>query len=102
MPEAGLAPWVDVDPAALLTGADAAWADRPELARPVRFAVGVALAAVWRHAGVTPPLSSAPATARSLPRTWRACCPCPTPPARWRWAAPPPAAWTTTASAPPW
>ncbi|MEV4695877.1 type I polyketide synthase, partial [Micromonospora echinospora] len=49
-----LAPWVDVDPAALLTGADAAWADRPELARPVRFAVGVALAAVWRHAGVTP------------------------------------------------
>ncbi|MFV2116698.1 type I polyketide synthase [Micromonospora sp. LOL_025] len=49
-----LAPWVDVDPAALLTGADAAWAERPELARPVLFAVGVALAAVWRHAGLTP------------------------------------------------
>ncbi|RLK24971.1 acyl transferase domain-containing protein [Micromonospora sp. M71_S20] len=49
-----LAPWVDVDPAALLTGTDAAWAERPELARPVLFAVGVALAAVWRHAGLTP------------------------------------------------
>ncbi|MGC4790541.1 type I polyketide synthase [Micromonospora sp. DT178] len=49
-----LAPWVDVDPAALLTGADASWAERPELARPVLFAVGVALAAVWRHAGLTP------------------------------------------------
>ncbi|WP_435233659.1 type I polyketide synthase [Micromonospora aurantiaca (nom. illeg.)] len=49
-----LAPWVDVDPAALLTGADASWGERPELARPVLFAVGVALAAVWRHAGVTP------------------------------------------------
>ncbi|MFG1778105.1 type I polyketide synthase [Micromonospora sp. NPDC049048] len=49
-----LAPWIDVDPAALVTGADPSWADRPELARPVLFAVGVALAAVWRHAGVTP------------------------------------------------
>ncbi|MDT0527730.1 SDR family NAD(P)-dependent oxidoreductase [Micromonospora sp. DSM 115977] len=49
-----LAPWVDVDPAALLTGADASWGERPELARPVLFAVGVALAAVWRHAGLTP------------------------------------------------
>ncbi|MEU9510858.1 type I polyketide synthase [Micromonospora sp. NPDC048170] len=49
-----LAPWLDVDPAALLTGADASWTDRPELAQPVLFAVGVALAAVWRHAGVTP------------------------------------------------
>ncbi|MEW2378349.1 type I polyketide synthase [Micromonospora sp. NPDC047812] len=49
-----LAPWVDVDPAGLLTGADASWAARPELARPVLFAVGVALAAVWRHAGLTP------------------------------------------------
>ncbi|MGK5517872.1 type I polyketide synthase [Micromonospora sp. URMC 107] len=49
-----LAPWLDVDPAALLTGADASWTERPELARPVRFAVGVALAAVWRHAGLTP------------------------------------------------
>ena len=49
-----LAPWLDVDPAALLTGADTSWTDRPELAQPVLFAVGVALAAVWRHAGVTP------------------------------------------------
>ncbi|MFF3866354.1 type I polyketide synthase [Micromonospora sp. NPDC001898] len=49
-----LAPWLDVDPAALLTGADRSWVDRPELAQPVAFAVGVALAAVWRHAGVTP------------------------------------------------
>ncbi|WP_327028046.1 SDR family NAD(P)-dependent oxidoreductase [Micromonospora sp. NBC_01740] len=49
-----LAPWVDVDPAALLTGADASWGERPALARPVLFAVGVALAAVWRHAGLTP------------------------------------------------
>ncbi|WP_326564148.1 type I polyketide synthase [Micromonospora peucetia] len=49
-----LAPWLDVDPAALLTGADTSWRDRPELAQPVLFAVGVALAAVWRHAGVTP------------------------------------------------
>nr|WP_320068445.1 SDR family NAD(P)-dependent oxidoreductase [Micromonospora sp. RTGN7] len=49
-----LAPWLDVDPAALLTGADRSWADRPELAQPVAFAAGVALAAVWRHAGVAP------------------------------------------------
>ncbi|MEH1102164.1 type I polyketide synthase [Micromonospora sp. CPCC 205561] len=49
-----LAPWVDVDPAVLLTGSDRSWAERPELARPVLFAVGVALAAVWRHAGLTP------------------------------------------------
>ncbi|MGK5673962.1 type I polyketide synthase [Micromonospora sp. URMC 106] len=49
-----LAPWLDVDPAALLTGADTSWTGRPEVARPVLFAVGVALAAVWRHAGLTP------------------------------------------------
>ncbi|MEU4645068.1 type I polyketide synthase [Micromonospora sp. NPDC023814] len=49
-----LAPWLDVDPAALLTGADPSWVERPELARPVLFAVAVALAAAWRHAGVIP------------------------------------------------
>ena len=49
-----LAPWVDVDPAALLTSADASWGEQPELARPVLFAVGWRSPPIWRHAGLAP------------------------------------------------
>ena len=49
-----------------------------ELARPVLFAVGVALAAVWRHCRGVPRRRGhrGRATARSWPPTWRGCCPC--------------------------
>ncbi|WP_433073799.1 type I polyketide synthase [Dactylosporangium sp. CA-052675] len=49
-----LAPWLDVDIAGLLTGDDTDWLDRVEVVQPVLFAVGVALARVWEHAGVRP------------------------------------------------
>ncbi|MFI2652831.1 type I polyketide synthase [Micromonospora fulviviridis] len=49
-----LAPYLDVDPVAVLTGTDESWLDRVEVVQPVLWAVGVALAAVWRAAGVVP------------------------------------------------
>ncbi|WP_433073797.1 type I polyketide synthase [Dactylosporangium sp. CA-052675] len=49
-----LTPWLDVDIAGLLTGDDTDWLDRVEVVQPVLFAVGVALARVWEHAGVRP------------------------------------------------
>ncbi|MEU6075143.1 type I polyketide synthase [Micromonospora sp. NPDC047074] len=49
-----LARWIDVDLVAVLTGDDESWLERSEIAQPVMFAVGVALAAVWQHVGVTP------------------------------------------------
>ncbi len=49
-----LAPWVELDVAALLTGRDEAWLDRVELVQPALWAVGVSLAAVWRQVGVAP------------------------------------------------
>ncbi|MFI6825039.1 type I polyketide synthase [Micromonospora sp. NPDC050187] len=49
-----LAPHLDVDLVAVLTGDDESWLDRVEVVQPVLWAVGVALAAVWRHAGVVP------------------------------------------------
>ncbi|WP_413775680.1 type I polyketide synthase [Micromonospora sp. RTGN7] len=48
------APYLDVDIASVLTGADESWLDRVEILQPVLFAVGMALAQVWRQAGVTP------------------------------------------------
>ncbi|MEU6075138.1 type I polyketide synthase [Micromonospora sp. NPDC047074] len=52
--QAALAPHLDVDLVAVLTGDDESWLDRVEVVQPVLFAVGVALAAVWRAAGVVP------------------------------------------------
>ncbi|WP_212818399.1 type I polyketide synthase [Polymorphospora rubra] len=52
--ERALAPWVDVDLVSVLTGDDESWLERVEVVQPVLFAVGVALAAVWKQAGVTP------------------------------------------------
>ncbi|MGW4155426.1 type I polyketide synthase [Micromonospora chersina] len=52
--QAALAPYLDVDLTSVLTGADEAWLDRVEVVQPVLWAVGVALAAVWRAAGVVP------------------------------------------------
>ncbi|MER7992805.1 type I polyketide synthase [Micromonospora chalcea] len=49
-----LAPYLDVDLVSVLTGDDESWLDRVEVVQPVLWAVGVALAAVWQHAGVTP------------------------------------------------
>ncbi|WP_344143113.1 type I polyketide synthase, partial [Polymorphospora rubra] len=49
-----LAPWLDVDLVSVLTGDDQSWLERVEVVQPVLFAVGVALAAVWKQAGVTP------------------------------------------------
>ncbi|MFG1889479.1 type I polyketide synthase [Micromonospora sp. NPDC049051] len=49
-----LAPYLDVDLVAVLTGEDESWLERVEVVQPVLWAVGVALAAVWQHAGVTP------------------------------------------------
>ncbi|SCL73302.1 type I polyketide synthase [Micromonospora peucetia] len=49
-----LAPYLDVDLVSVLTGDDESWLDRVEVVQPVLWAVGVALAAVWRAAGVVP------------------------------------------------
>ncbi|MGC4889646.1 type I polyketide synthase [Micromonospora sp. DT227] len=52
--QTALAPHLDVDLVSVLTGDDESWLDRVEVVQPVLWAVGVALAAVWRAAGVTP------------------------------------------------
>ncbi|WP_435818954.1 type I polyketide synthase [Micromonospora chersina] len=52
--QAALAPYLEVDLTSVLTGADESWLDRVEVVQPVLWAVGVALAAVWRAAGVVP------------------------------------------------
>ncbi|MFF3854990.1 type I polyketide synthase [Micromonospora sp. NPDC002575] len=49
-----LAPYLDVDLVSVLTGGDESWLERVEVVQPVLWAVGVALAAVWEHAGVVP------------------------------------------------
>ncbi|SCG75758.1 type I polyketide synthase [Micromonospora coxensis] len=49
-----LAPYLDVDLVSVLTGDDESWLERVEVVQPVLWAVGVALAAVWRSAGVAP------------------------------------------------
>ncbi|SCL26418.1 Acyl transferase domain-containing protein [Micromonospora pallida] len=49
-----LAPHLDVDLVSVLTGDDESWLDRVEVVQPVLWAVGIALAAVWEHAGVSP------------------------------------------------
>ncbi|MEU9508928.1 type I polyketide synthase [Micromonospora sp. NPDC048170] len=49
-----LAPYLDVDLVSVLTGDDESWLDRVEVVQPVLWAVGIALAAVWRAAGVVP------------------------------------------------
>ncbi|WP_326564146.1 type I polyketide synthase [Micromonospora peucetia] len=49
-----LAPYLDVDLVSVLTGEDESWLERVEVVQPVLWAVGLALAAVWQHAGVTP------------------------------------------------
>nr|WP_245730657.1 type I polyketide synthase [Micromonospora pallida] len=49
-----LAPFLDVDLVSVLTGDDESWLDRVEVVQPVLWAVGVALAAVWEHVGVSP------------------------------------------------
>ncbi|MEU8191141.1 type I polyketide synthase, partial [Micromonospora carbonacea] len=46
--------WLDVDLVAVLTGDDDSWLTRTEVVQPALFAVGVGLARVWRHAGLTP------------------------------------------------
>ncbi|SCL14114.1 Acyl transferase domain-containing protein [Micromonospora nigra] len=50
------AAYLDVDIVSVLTGDDESWLDRVEVLQPVLFAVGVALAQVWRSAGVVPRL----------------------------------------------
>ncbi|SCL72044.1 Acyl transferase domain-containing protein [Micromonospora citrea] len=52
--ERALAPYLDVDLVSVLTGDDESWLARVEVVQPVLWAVGMALAAVWQHAGVTP------------------------------------------------
>ncbi|MEU4774945.1 type I polyketide synthase, partial [Micromonospora sp. NPDC023644] len=49
-----LAPYLDVDLVSVLTGDDESWLARVEVVQPVLWAVGIALAAVWQHAGVAP------------------------------------------------
>ncbi|MEU9508929.1 type I polyketide synthase [Micromonospora sp. NPDC048170] len=49
-----LAPYLDVDLVSVLTGEDESWLARVEVVQPVLWAVGIALAAVWQHAGVNP------------------------------------------------
>ncbi|MGC4774995.1 type I polyketide synthase [Micromonospora chalcea] len=49
-----LAPYLDVDLVAVLTGDDESWLARVEVVQPVLWAVGMALAAVWQYAGVVP------------------------------------------------
>ncbi|MFI5833581.1 type I polyketide synthase [Micromonospora sp. NPDC051300] len=52
--QVALAPFLDVDLVSVLTGGDESWLERVEVVQPVLWAVGVALAAVWRHVGVVP------------------------------------------------
>ncbi|WP_460747571.1 type I polyketide synthase, partial [Micromonospora schwarzwaldensis] len=52
--QAALSPHLDVAIVDVLTGDDESWLERVEVVQPVLWAVGVALAAVWRHVGVTP------------------------------------------------
>ncbi|PTA42621.1 type I polyketide synthase, partial [Micromonospora sp. RP3T] len=52
--QAELDRWLDVDVVAVLTGGDDSWLTRSEIAQPALFAVGVALARLWRHAGMSP------------------------------------------------
>ncbi|MFC8850918.1 type I polyketide synthase [Micromonospora sp. NPDC057141] len=49
-----LAPYLDVDLVSVLTGDDESWLARVEVVQPVLWAVGIALAAVWEHVGVSP------------------------------------------------
>ncbi|MEU4777239.1 type I polyketide synthase [Micromonospora sp. NPDC023633] len=49
-----LAPYLDVDLVSVLTSDDESWLERVEVVQPVLWAVGIALAAVWQHVGVTP------------------------------------------------
>ncbi|MGW4500821.1 type I polyketide synthase [Micromonospora sp. NPDC004336] len=49
-----LAPYLDVDLVSVLTGEDESWLERVEVVQPVLWAVGMALAVVWQHAGVAP------------------------------------------------
>ncbi|MFI7648002.1 type I polyketide synthase [Micromonospora sp. NPDC049460] len=49
-----LASYLDVDIVSVLTGDDESWLERVEVVQPVLWAVGIALAAVWRHVGVSP------------------------------------------------
>ncbi|WP_328348238.1 type I polyketide synthase [Micromonospora sp. NBC_00421] len=48
-----LVPYLDVDVVSVLTGDDESWLGRVEVVQPVLWAVGVALAAVWEHVGVS-------------------------------------------------
>ncbi|MEU4366853.1 type I polyketide synthase [Micromonospora chersina] len=52
--QAALVPYLDVDLVAVLTGEDESWLERVEVVQPVLWAVGMALAGVWQHVGVTP------------------------------------------------
>ncbi|WP_405089292.1 SDR family NAD(P)-dependent oxidoreductase [Micromonospora sp. NBC_01392] len=52
--QVALSPYLDVDLVSVLTGDDESWLDRVEVVQPVLWAVGIALAAVWRHVGVNP------------------------------------------------
>ncbi|GHJ16554.1 hypothetical protein TPA0908_45490 [Micromonospora sp. AKA38] len=52
--QVALSPYLDVDLVSVLTGDDESWLGRVEVVQPVLWAVGVALAAVWRHVGVVP------------------------------------------------
>ncbi|MFE0589782.1 SDR family NAD(P)-dependent oxidoreductase [Micromonospora echinospora] len=49
-----LAPYLDVDLVSVLTGDDESWLERVEVVQPVLWAVGIALAAVWEQAGISP------------------------------------------------
>ncbi|MEU4565127.1 type I polyketide synthase [Micromonospora sp. NPDC023956] len=49
-----LAPFLDVDLVSVLSGDDESWLERVEVVQPVLWAVGIALAAVWEHVGVSP------------------------------------------------
>ncbi|MFF5175158.1 SDR family NAD(P)-dependent oxidoreductase [Micromonospora sp. NPDC000089] len=52
--QVALSPYLDVDLLSVLTGDDESWLDRVEVVQPVLWAVGIALAAVWRHVGINP------------------------------------------------
>ncbi|WP_146167838.1 type I polyketide synthase, partial [Micromonospora sp. MH33] len=52
--QAELDRWLDIDVVAVLTDTDDSWLVRSEVAQPALFAVGVGLARLWRHAGMTP------------------------------------------------